>query len=187
MKFVNFKPGKTRRRLLVLAGIAGSLTAIIAAGWPVYVNPVIDEPEPADAIIVLGGAHDGREELGIQLAEEGYAPQIVFSDPYRSNDTKMKAICEGVYDFELSCFKPNPSTTRGEGREIRRRAEAEGWKRVIVVTFVPHVSRSRHIIENCWDGEVKVVAKPQSLPLWTWTANYIWQTAGYVRTVFEDC
>lgn len=167
--------------------MAGVLTAIIAAGWPVYVNPKIDEPELADAIVVLGGAHDGREELGLQLAEQGYAPQIVFSDPYRSSDKKMKAICEGSYNFELSCFKPDPSTTRGEGREIRRRAEAEGWKRVIVVTFVPHVSRTRHIIDNCWDGEIRVVAQHQSLPLWTWTFNYIWQTAGYVRTIFEDC
>lgn len=184
---MNSTNGKSRRRLLALVGIAGGLTAIIAVGWPVYVNPKIDEPEQADAIIVLGGAHDGREELGLTLAEQGYAPQIIFSNPYRADDTKMKAICEGTYAFELSCFTPYPSTTRGEGREIRRRAEQEGWKRVIVVTFIPHVSRTRHIIENCWDGEIKVVAQPQTLPIRTWTFNYIWQTAGYVRTVFEDC
>ncbi|MGC0362815.1 uncharacterized SAM-binding protein YcdF (DUF218 family) [Rhodococcus sp. 27YEA15] len=178
---------KTRRRTLLLAGPAALVVAATAAGWPVYVNPVIDVPEKADAIIVLGGDHDGREEYGLSLAEQGYAPQIIFSNPYRSTDAKMNAICGGTYDFELSCFKPDPSTTRGEGQEIRRRAQAQGWTRIIVVTFVPHVSRSRYIISRCWDGEIDVVADRKPLPVWVWAANYVWQTAGYVRAQFQQC
>ncbi|MDI9898535.1 YdcF family protein [Rhodococcus sp. IEGM 1409] len=170
-----------------LVALAFALIAVTAVGWPVYVTPKIDAPEKADAIVVLGGDHDGREEYGLSLAEQGFAPQIVFSNPYRASDTTMKSICEGHYDFDVSCFKPDPSTTRGEGQEIRRRAEAEGWKRVIVVTFVPHVSRSRYIIGKCWDGEIRVVADPQPLPVWVWAANYVWQTAGYVRAQFESC
>lgn len=83
------RPPKVRRRVLVLSGIVGGLTAITAAGWPVYVDPVIDTPEMADAIVVLGGDHDGREEYGLSLAEQGYAPQIIFSNPYRSNDPRI--------------------------------------------------------------------------------------------------
>ncbi len=57
------------------------------------------------------------------------------------------------------------------------------------MTFVPpHVSRSRYIINRCWDGDIDVVADPpRPLPVWVWAANYVWQTAGYVRAQFQEC
>ena len=179
------QPPTVRARSVVVA-IAVSLVAFIVALWPVYVDPDTDAPAKADAIIVLGGRHDGREELGLSLAKQGYAPQVVLSNPYFSNPM-MNRICHGGYSFKVTCFSPDPGTTRGEGREIAKRAKAEGWKRIIVVTFTPHISRSRYIIRKCWDGELLMVPNRKNITPGDWPFNYIYQSFGYARALFEDC
>lgn len=171
------------------------VAATAAAGWRPYVDPPQSQPSAADAIIVLGGAHDGREEYGLQLAEQGYAPRLIFSDPYGEsgigaygNPDYMVELCNSTHErYTVSCFTPNPSTTRGEGREIRRLADENHWTRVLVVTFRPHVERSRYILDKCWDGDITVLESPTELPWWGWVWNYVYQTAGFVRAAFEDC
>lgn len=153
---------------------------------PVYVTPLADSPAQADAIVVLGGAHDGREELGLELARKGFARQVVFSNPYEGS-AMMNRICHGGYSFDVSCFDPEPATTRGEGREIARLAAAENWRKVIVVTFTPHLSRARYIIGKCWDGELLMVEKPADLAPAVWGYNFVYQSFGYARALFEDC
>ncbi len=128
----------------------------MAALWPVYVRPQVDAPARADAIVVLGGAHDGREELGLALASQGYAPRVLFSDPYE-HSPMMNRICHGGYRVEVDCFDPAPRTTLGEGRELAARARAGGWRRVIVITFTPHISRARYVLAQCWSGDILMV------------------------------
>ncbi|TSD46042.1 YdcF family protein [Rhodococcus sp. KBS0724] len=164
-----------------------ALALTTAAGWPLYVSPKIDEPRVADAVVVLGGAHDGREEVGLDLVRRGYAPRIIFSNPYRDNDKKMQSICGGSFDFPVDCFVPSPSTTEGEGLEIDRLARLNGWKTVIVVTFVPHISRARFIISRCYSGELLMVASRPDLSIGAWAYNYVYQTAGYLRNLRAGC
>lgn len=175
-----------RRVSISIVAVLVVIVAAVAALWPVYVNPKSDSPGKADAIVVLGGRHDGREELGLQLAKQGYAPQVVFSNPYRTN-AMMNRICHGGYSFRVSCFEPEPGTTRGEGREIARRAKAENWRRIIVVTFTPHVSRARYIIGKCWDGELLMVPNRENITPGDWPYNFVYQSAGYARALFENC
>ncbi|MFH5207427.1 YdcF family protein [Antrihabitans spumae] len=178
---------RLRRRLGValLVAVLG-VTGFVVALWPVYVDPIVDEPERADAIVVLGGAHDGREELAIRLASQGYAPQVVFSNPYGAS-RRMQRLCYGEYTFKVSCFEPDPATTRGEGREIRRLAAEQGWTRVIVMTFTPHISRSRYIVGKCFDGELLMVPSRPELRKIDWAWNYVYQSFGYARALFENC
>lgn len=173
----------------MVRGVVG-LAVVVAVGaaalWPVYVRPRVDVPAAADAILVLGGAHDGREALGLRLAREGYAPRVLFSNPYEYSSV-MNRICHGGYRVEVICFDPDPRTTRGEGRELARRARAEGWTRVIVVTFTPHISRARYILEKCWDGELLFVDPQPNLSPPRWAYDYLYQSAAYVKAFFEDC
>ncbi len=177
--------GWVRRRWGLVAGVA-VVVAAVAALWPVYVRPQVDRPARADAIMVLGGAHDGREELGLRLARDGYAPVVVFSDPYE-HSPRMNRICHGGYSFRVECFDPEPRTTRGEGRELAARARAGGWQRVIVVTFTPHVSRARYVLGKCWDGEILMVDARPRVSIGRWAYNYVYQSAGYVKALAEDC
>ncbi|WP_141808297.1 YdcF family protein [Nocardia bhagyanarayanae] len=177
-----------RRRSVTRAviGLVAVLVVAVVALWPVYVRPRTDPPAAADAILVLGGAHDGREQLGLRLAAAGYAPRVLFSDPYEYS-ARMNRICHGGYRFDVICFDPSPRTTRGEGRELARRARAEGWRRVIVVTFTPHISRARFVLEKCWDGELLFVDPEPDLSVFRWAYDYVYQSAGYAKAVFEDC
>ncbi|WP_229683916.1 YdcF family protein [Nocardia camponoti] len=152
--------------------------------WPVYVRPVVDEPLVADAILVLGGAHDGREELGLSLAAAGYAPRVLISDPYEYSGL-VNRICHGGYSFEVVCFDPSPRTTLGEGRALR--SFGANWSRVIVVTFTPHISRARHVLGECWSGELLFVDVGRELTPWRWAYDYVYQSAGYVKGAFVEC
>ncbi|MFD0365468.1 YdcF family protein [Nocardia sp. GCM10030253] len=163
-----------------------AIAVFVAALWPVYVHPRTGQPAQADAILVLGGAHDGREQLALRLANEGYAPRVLFSDPYESSPM-INRICHGGYSFEVICFDPSPRTTRGEARELAELARAENWHRVIVITFTPHISRSRYILEKCWDGELLLVDPRPQLSIPRWAYNYIYQSAGYLKAFFEPC
>jgi len=173
--------GRPVRRLLV---VLGALLLAVVALWPVYVRPRVDSPMPADAILVLGGAHDGREQLGLKLAAEGYAPRVLISNPYE-HSPMVNRICHGGYSFEVICFDPSPRTTLGEGRELARLGT--DWTRVIVVTFTPHISRARYILGTCWPGELLFVdPKPQLSPArWAW--DYTYQSAGFVKAWFAHC
>jgi uncharacterized SAM-binding protein YcdF (DUF218 family) len=80
---------------------------------------------------------------------------------------------------------PDPVTTKGEGRELRRLAAQHGWRTVIVVTLRPHVSRARFILSQCFDGELVMVPIPGPLPIPIWAFHYAYQTAGYVRAMVQ--
>lgn len=176
--------GMRRLRLAVLALVV--VVSVVAALWPVYVRPRTDVPVPADAILVLGGAHDGREQLALRLAREGFAPRVLVSNPYE-HSALINRICHGGYSFEVICFDPAPRTTRGEGRYLARLARAGEWRRVIVVTFTPHISRARYILGKCWSGELLFVDPAPELSVGRWAWDYAYQSAGYVRAFFEDC
>nr|WP_239476579.1 YdcF family protein [Nocardia arizonensis] len=161
------------------------LLALALAGLPVFVHPQVDPLRPADAIVVLGGTAYERFDLGLDLAERGYAPELVISASTGLADPLMAKYCEREYPFRVSCFEPDPWTTRGEAQEIRRRAEAHGWRHVIVVTFTPHVSRARYIVGKCFDGDLTMVASPSpsGAPFLAWM--YLRQSAGYLKAVTE--
>ncbi|MGQ4598121.1 ElyC/SanA/YdcF family protein [Nocardia sp. R6R-6] len=169
-----------------LLGAGSALVVAVVALWPVYVRPHVDLPARADAVLVLGGAHDGREQLGLRLAREGYAPRVVFSNPY-TNSAMLNRICHGGYSFEVLCFDPAPRTTRGEGRELARLARSHHWRRVIVVTFTPHISRARYILQKCWDGGLLFTDPRPHLPVPRWAYDYAYQSVGYVKAFVEDC
>ncbi|MCD2098998.1 YdcF family protein [Rhodococcus rhodochrous] len=179
------RPRPRRRRWLAVLVLVAC--AFIAAGFPVYVAPQIEIENlspyrRADAIFVLGGAIYERYPYALELALEGFAPEVVVSNPNGAKDVWLTDLCDHPrYEFPVTCFEPDPPTTRGEAMELRRLAEQRGWDSVIVVTFVPHVSRARFILDRCFDGELIMAASPADIALSYWAWAYAYQTAGYMR------
>jgi hypothetical protein len=162
------------------------LLAAIVAGLPVYVRPQIDPLRHADAILVLGGPVYSRYALALDLGVHGWAPIVVISNPNGTKDPWLTQYCATPHPhLNLHCFIPDPVTTKGEGRELRRLAQQYGWRTVIVVTFRPHISRARFILEQCFDGDLVMAASPAHVSPLGWAFEYIHQTAGYVRAVLE--
>ncbi len=157
------------------------LIAAVVAGLPVYVRPQIDPLRHADAILVLGGVPYDRYPFGIALGEQGWAPIVVLSvDRWR-----MQLCATPHPHLKLRCFIADPPTTKGEAQELHRLAVTYGWHTVIVVTFRPHVSRARFILDRCFDGNLVMVESPQHLSVLEWAFEYVYQTAGYARAVLE--
>ncbi|MCV7227829.1 hypothetical protein H7J73_17545 [Mycolicibacterium komossense] len=158
------------------------VATLVVAGYPVYVRPQIDPLRKADAILIVGGADPlPRYRYGFELAGQGWAPHLVVSDP----DRQLTKACGVRYPgFTVECFVPDPRTTQGEAREISRLAIEKHWRTVIVVAYLPHISRARYLIERCFGGDLIMAAAPTrlSLPDWAWMYGY--QSAGYLKSLF---
>ena len=179
-------PRRLRRWLIWLISVCVLMIGAGVGGLPVYIRPQIDPLRHADAIFVLGGPAYDRYPVGFELGTQGWAPVVVVSNPNGPHDPWLTTTCSTPPPgLNLHCFAPDPPTTKGEGRELRRLAVKYGWRTVIVVTFRPHISRARYILEQCFDGDLVMIASPAHLSAVAWGFEYVYQTAGYIRAVLE--
>ncbi|UCZ91858.1 YdcF family protein [Gordonia sp. WA4-43] len=160
----------------------------------IYRDVPQDPLRRADAIIVLGGEHDGREGYGLELAGQGYASTVLISDPYRpyspDDAALMSRVCGANTDeIEVICQVPSPSTTQGEALMVQELAVQRGWQNVIVVTWEFHIPRARYIFDQCFDGDVIMRAVPRSYdrPPWRWAYTYVYQTTAFAKAAIIGC
>lgn len=190
--------GRWRRALLVasIVVIVAALAAT-ALGYQLFYRDHQDPLRKADAIVVLGGEHDGREDYGLQLAREGYANTVVISDPYRGDSNYgrpsaqlMKRVCAAsTPQIDVICFDPDPSTTRGEAMFVQRLAQQRGWHSVIVISWRYHLVRARYIFGQCFDGDVVMRSVPRDYgrSAGAWVAQFGYQYAGLGKAMILGC
>ena len=149
---------KGRPAVAFLLGLLGAL-ALFVASAAYFLLPPSPDPQPSDAVVVLGGASDGRHQLGAQLIEEGVADNLVVAVPRGRDDRVGWSYCTGEHtpEAETWCLRPSPSTTTGEALDVDELAEQEGWESVTVVTSRPHTHRSQMNFDRCTDLDVTVV------------------------------
>ena len=183
------------RRLLVAVEAVVLVMAVILvdmglSGYFAFANAKVDQLEHADAIIVLGGEHDGREDYGLQLAREGWAPTVVLSDPYLDGDPVMKRVCRSPEDVEVICFKPDPSTTRGEAEEMRRLADERSWRKIIVISWRYHLPRARLVFQQCFSDRPEAavmvdVPRRYRYSLLGWEFIFAYQWGGLAKAAIQ--
>ncbi|MFF2115061.1 YdcF family protein [Rhodococcus koreensis] len=159
-----------------------------SAGYIVYNRSTVDEMRPVDAIVVLGGERDGREDYAFDLARQGLSRNVVLSDPYGRYDTQMAARC-GTHDphFTVRCIPPNPGTTLGEAIFTRNLAIANGWKSLLVITWRYHLPRARYIFSHCLNGrDVSMLPVPRTYSAARWAYQYFYQSAGFLKAFVQD-
>lgn len=157
-----------------------------ASGTVLFAHARPDPIERVDAIVVLGGEHDGREAYGLDLAEEGYARTVLISDPYQAKDAVMKKACRPRPDIQVICEAPVPGTTRGEAIMARTLAEEHGWHTIIVVSWRYHLPRARKIFDQCFASPTRNVIMrdvPRTYPFSVaqWQYTYLYQYGGWVK------
>ncbi len=173
--------GLRTRRARVVAGVtlAVVVVAFCALTLRLFVLPDVNAPERSDAVAVLGGGSSDPPDEGVKLAREGYAPNAVFSlNPSQQCETFVKAL-PGI---DVFCFRPDPSTTQGEAREIGRLAARHGWHRIIVVMPTTQATRARLRIGRCYPGQVVEVAVPPS-GLWAWTRGMAYEWGALIKAL----
>jgi uncharacterized SAM-binding protein YcdF (DUF218 family) len=184
-----------RRRWLTAAQASILVVIVIAvdvavSGFLVFANARTDDLRQADAIIVLGGEHDGREDYGISLAREGWAPTVVISNPYDDWDPVMKRVCRPAADVEVICARPDPLTTRGEAVLMQRLALERNWSTIIVVSWRYHLPRARLVFDQCFSdrpGSTVMVAVPRRYrySLFRWEFVFAYQWAGLAKALAQ--
>lgn len=188
------RPRRRRIRAVVaLVVVASTLVTFWVAADRVYRNVQQDPLGHADAIIVLGGEHDGREDYGLELAADGYASTVVISDPYRpysSDAALMERVCSaGTDDIEIICRAPSPSTTQGEAMMVDDLARQRRWNSVIVVSWEFHLPRAQYIFDQCFGGTTIMRAMPRNYgrPMWRWAYTFAYQTMAFAKAAIIGC
>lgn len=181
-----------RRRIL---GAIAALVVVVVAVWAVWAYAVIQTPRidaagPVDAVLVLGGL-DGRArtERALELVRAGLTDTVVLSMPVGGQDALARRTCnDHPTGVTVVCFDPNPSTTRGEAREITRLADERHWTRIAVVTSEFHISRSRLIVGRCFSGTILMLKSNESISAFEWAYQWLYQTAGYAKAeILRGC
>jgi uncharacterized SAM-binding protein YcdF (DUF218 family) len=175
-----------RLAFVVIAAIVGANVLITASGYFVFNRAASSPLEKADAVVVLAGEHDGREEYGISLAQRGLASTVVLSNPYRGTDESMHRLCTARYhNIEVLCDRPPLTTTRGEAMMASELAAQRHWHRLIVVTWRFHLPRTRFTFGRCLPPGTTAayVAVPRQYlySLAVWELQYLYQYAALAK------
>jgi uncharacterized SAM-binding protein YcdF (DUF218 family) len=176
--------------ITALATVIGVLNGV--AGYIIFGRAADSVVSHVDAVVVLGGEHDGRENYGVTLATEGLASTVLLSDPYPADDPLMSQICLSDHGrVEVICRRPDPENTRGEALMTRRLAVERRWRSILILSWQFHLPRARLVFDQCLSNigvavAVKAVPRHYVLPVWYWQYLYLYQFAGFVKAVSVD-
>jgi uncharacterized SAM-binding protein YcdF (DUF218 family) len=178
------------RRAAIALTTSVTATAFLngVAGYAIFSNAADSSLSRVDAVVVLGGEHDGREDYGLALARRGVTSTVVLSNPYRSSDRVMNRVCHDASVVVL-CVRPDPSTTHGEALMTRRLARERHWTKIMLVSWRYHLPRARLIFSRCLSGvsvTAKAVPRHYVLPVWYWQYLYLYQFGGIVKAMTVD-
>jgi hypothetical protein len=114
---------------------------------------VSDDIEPADAIVVLGGALDVRPAAAAALFQQGIAPLILVSrsDADQGREAlrmRERLLAGGVRPTAIVDFKIKLHSTYGEARGVAEFATLGGVKRVIVPVEIFQTRRVQWIFRR---------------------------------------
>ena len=181
--------GRTRRGLpswaIAIATLLGFPILCAIFGLPLYVFPPSDAAESADVVYVIGPPYQTRVDFAQDLLLAGAAQRMLISvgPPGAAFDAESIPACMRE---SVDCLSPVPFTTEGEALALAQTADVSAGSRVIVVTAVPHVARTRYIFEKCF-GHVDVVGLPVDLDLLEWAHQYIYQSGAFVKAWISSC
>jgi uncharacterized SAM-binding protein YcdF (DUF218 family) len=162
-----YRGASVPRRLLIALVMLLGLWLVAVAVLFVWPKANTGAPAHADAVVVLSGGRNSRLDPALKLVERGVAPVLAISSPYQDPKwTTAHELCRAKdLKFKVVCFQATPYSTRGEAETVSRMARARGWKRLVVVTSMYHVTRARMLFERCYDGKLWTVGT--SSP-WQW-------------------
>lgn len=139
------------KRLLVLLFIAAVLILLLrhAASYL-----VVNAPEHADLIVVLGGGdNDLRYWSGVKLMHEGYAPHLMLDvfakgKTFGHLDTDLaQEMLDRTTPAESTLCPVQENSTYDEAQYLEKCLATSGAKSVLVVTSPYHTRRAREILQ----------------------------------------
>src|ERR1700733_11038025 len=123
---------RTTRSRIITAVVGVLVLAFVAFTLLLFVFPDLNAPERSNAIVMLGGNGAGPFDEAVALANEGWAPTVVFSlTPYQSCEPTLVHLPPFHLPptVQVLCFHAEPDTTQGEARAIEHLASLHHWDR----------------------------------------------------------
>jgi len=179
------------------AGIASVLFVWLFAAANLFFYPQAASPDNAgraDAVVVLAGAASERFPVGRSLVRSGAAPDLVLSSTETPGNVVTDQYCdymagdtvtEDPASAVVTCFFPEPMTTRGEARAVARLAADNGWDELIVVTSRYHLLRAETNLSQCTTAKVTMVASEPDLSAKQWLDRFVEETGGLAAAVLR--
>lgn len=128
--------------ILVLSGTSGRFL-------------VVNDPERADAIVVLAGETDRRPARGLELLSQNYAPKMLLDVPAseviydRSSIDIAKAYIQNLPQHQSISICPIFGlSTKAESHDVLRCLDHAGIHRILLVTSDYHTRRARSIFQH---------------------------------------
>jgi hypothetical protein len=165
--------------LLVLVVLPAAFLAVSAR---LYAWPDEDAPRRVDVVLVLAGDFEDRLPVGRELVERGVARELALSE--EPDPDYPRRLCRRP---RVSCFQADPYSTIGEAATFRSVAARHGWRSVLVVTSVYHVTRARMLFRRCLDGPVYATGADEGALGLAHGAFWEWPKLVYSLTVRRGC
>lgn len=164
------RPAASRRLRRLGLGIFLSLTVAVAAGGWLGRHQILigvakawiaaDEPVPADAVAVFGGGDETRPFAAAAYYWQGLAKKVLISNTRKgpieevgiapSGGEVVRAVLLklGVAERDIEFFGSDLSSTYAEAVALRRWAEQNGARRVMVPTEIFTTRRLRWVLHR---------------------------------------
>ena len=163
----------------MLSAVVLVLVLFLVGTLTLFVYPAQNKPRRVDAIVSLAG-YGKRLNAAVQLARQGYAPNLAVSDP----NTGCPPAIRGV---RIICFYPHPATTQGEARQAAALAKQYGWTSLMVVTTPDQITRARVRFQRCTNVDIAYVGTDLPLSRWPYAIAYEWAALGKALVLQRSC
>jgi hypothetical protein len=173
------------RAVVVGIGIVALLFFFTSGGFL-----VVNDPQHADAIVVLAGEADRRPERGLELLSEGYAPRMVLDVPAGAT-----IFNQAVLDLARSYVQKLPQrdsisicpiqglSTKAESYDVQRCLSNSGVHSILVVTSDYHTRRARSTFQHTFQGDrISVAAATDPVQF----GRAWWQNRQWAKFNFDE-
>ena len=150
------KQGEARTRARIAGGITLLLLVVLAV-FLVHAGDwlVVDDPQPADVIVVLAGDPKHRSDRALELLRQGYVPKVLVDVPTAGNlygftHLELAAKYYGSLP-EAGAINICPIdglSTKDETVDVRRCLAGKSAKRILLVTSDYHTVRALRIFQK---------------------------------------
>jgi hypothetical protein len=163
--------------------LAALVLIFVAASAYLFIWPPTNSPRHVGAILSLNGPDEGsREGRAVSLAQQGYAPVLIFS-----LGRSQQEACPAVPHVQVVCFVPSPGTTLGEIKWASSYARAHGIHSMMIVPATSQAVRARFLAERCFGGQVTIVGAAEPARSIPYNVVYEWASLTRALVLYRNC
>jgi hypothetical protein len=151
---------------------------------------LVDDPQPADVIVVLAGETDRRPSRGLQLLGQGRAPRMLLDVPsaakiydFTQVELAEKYIQRLPHAESIRVCPIEGLSTRDESHNVERCLAREQSTRILIVTSEFHTRRALSIFRHEIPGKSFSVAAAYNV---TQFGAHWWTHREWAKTCFDE-